>query len=155
MRRFSLQQGWALSVFFNFFANKKNDFCIFYQVNWGFLNKTGAEIGYLLDKKCKKKFLLLKKLKNTKSAQLWRPCRFTAMQFFSSSLSRIYVHPQATFRPGHYIEISGPGPENYSGIRITYPKSNSLIEIMQKMAFFIVEIAGNNRRRSALRVSYD
>ena len=40
-------------------------FCIFYQVNLtgsGFLNRTDVEIGY---------FLLLKKIKNTESAQLW------------------------------------------------------------------------------------
>ena len=51
-------------------------FCIFYQVNLtgsGLFNRNGAEIGYQLDKKFHIKiyFLLLKKLNNTESAQLW------------------------------------------------------------------------------------
>ena len=37
----------------------------------GFLNRTGAEIGFNLINIAKKTFLLLKKLKNTESAQLW------------------------------------------------------------------------------------
>ena len=46
-------------------------FAFFYQVNLtgsGLLNRTGAEIGYSFDKKCKKNiFLLLKKFKNAES----------------------------------------------------------------------------------------
>ena len=51
-------QSWALEVFLNFFNNNKLFFKIFYQVNLTgsgfFLNRTGAEIGYLLVKKCNK-----------------------------------------------------------------------------------------------------
>ena len=42
-------QSWALSVFFLFFSEIKNDFLHFYQVNLtgsGLLNRTGAEIDY-------------------------------------------------------------------------------------------------------------
>ena len=42
-------QSWALSVFFNFFNNKKWFFAFFIKLIWlgvGFLNRTGAEIGY-------------------------------------------------------------------------------------------------------------
>ena len=56
-------------------------FCIFYQVNLTgtglFLNRTGAEIGFWLDKKCKKSFFIIQKFKNSNSnipkasAQLW------------------------------------------------------------------------------------
>ena len=46
IRSFRSKQSWALSVLFNFFLIK-NDFLHFYQVNLtGFLNRTGAEIGY-------------------------------------------------------------------------------------------------------------
>ena len=67
-------QSWALSVFLNFFTNKKWFFAFSIKLIWlgvGFLNRTGAEIGYQLDKKCKiNHFLLVKKFKNTESAQL-------------------------------------------------------------------------------------
>ena len=52
-------------------------FAFFIKLLWlgvRFLNRTGAEIGYSLYKKCKKifiHFLLLKKFKNTESAQLF------------------------------------------------------------------------------------
>ena len=85
-------QSWALSVFLNFFKNKKWFLCIFIKLIWpgvGFLNRTGAKIGYYLDKKCRKNlFLLLKKLKNTSSAQLcsllpqWAPSSFSRVFFF-------------------------------------------------------------------------
>ena len=42
-------QGWALSVFLNFFNNKKLFFAFFIKIirlGVGFLNGTGAEIGY-------------------------------------------------------------------------------------------------------------
>ena len=42
-------QRWALEVFFNFLNNKKWLFALFIKVIWlgvGFLNGTGAEIGY-------------------------------------------------------------------------------------------------------------
>ena len=42
-------QSWALSVFFNLFKNEKWFFAIFIKSIWlgvGFLNITGAEIGY-------------------------------------------------------------------------------------------------------------
>ena len=42
-------QSWALSVFLNFFTNKKWFFAFFIKLIWlgvGFLNRTGAEIGY-------------------------------------------------------------------------------------------------------------
>ena len=42
-------QGWALSVFFNFFNNNEIFFARFIKLIWlgvGFLNKTGADIGY-------------------------------------------------------------------------------------------------------------
>ena len=41
-------QSWALSVFFNFFYNKKWVFAFFIKLIWlgvGFLNRTGGEIG--------------------------------------------------------------------------------------------------------------
>ena len=39
----------------------------------GFLNRTGAEVGYSLEKKMQKNnILLLKKFKKTGSSQLWR-----------------------------------------------------------------------------------
>ena len=69
-------QSWALEVFFNFFNNEKLLFAIFIKLIWlgvGFLNRTGAEIGYYLDflKNAKKSFLTIEKFKNTKSAQIW------------------------------------------------------------------------------------
>ena len=80
-KNFKLQkwkkQSWALEVFLNFFNNKKWSFAFFIKLIWlgvGFLNRTGAEIDYLLYKKCKTHFLLLKKCKNTESAQLWKNC---------------------------------------------------------------------------------
>ena len=69
-------QSWALSVFW-IFLTIKMICCIFYQVNLTgsgfFLNRTVAEIDINLIKK--NIFLLLKKLKNTESAQL---CIFTS-----------------------------------------------------------------------------
>ena len=56
-------QSWALEVFFNFFTYKKWFFAFFIKLIWlggGFLNRTGAEIGYELEKKYKNHFLLLK-----------------------------------------------------------------------------------------------
>ena len=44
-----LSQSWALSVFLNFFNNKKWFLAFFIKLSWlgvGFLNMTGAEIGY-------------------------------------------------------------------------------------------------------------
>ena len=68
------QSCWALSVFYNFFNNKKDLFVFFIKLIWlgvGFLNRTGGEIGYYLHKKNNKNhFLLLKNKKNTESAQL-------------------------------------------------------------------------------------
>ena len=49
-------QSWALLVFLNFFNNKEWIFAIFIKLIWlgvGFLNRTGAETGYELHKKCK------------------------------------------------------------------------------------------------------
>ena len=48
-QRASGQQSWALEVYFNFFTNKKWFVAFFIKLIWlgvGFLNKTGAEIGY-------------------------------------------------------------------------------------------------------------
>ena len=62
------------SAYFFIFTIIKNDFCIFIRLIWlgvGFLNMTGAEIGYNLIKMQKNNFLLLHKFKNTESAQLW------------------------------------------------------------------------------------
>ena len=53
----AFEQSWALSVFLNIFNNKKWFFAFFIKFIWlgmGFLNRTGAEIGYLLYRKCKK-----------------------------------------------------------------------------------------------------
>ena len=51
------------------------DFAFFIKFIWlggGFLNRTGAEIGYLLDKKCTKNhFLLLKKYISKKITKLF------------------------------------------------------------------------------------
>ena len=47
--QFTLYQSWALSVFLNFFNNKKLFFAYFIKLIWlevGFLNRTGAEIDY-------------------------------------------------------------------------------------------------------------
>ena len=68
-------QSWALEVFFNFFNNKKLFFAFFIKLIWlgvGFLNRTGAKIGYYLyKKKCNQNhFLFVKKFKNTEGAQL-------------------------------------------------------------------------------------
>ena len=60
----SANQSWVLSVFFNLFNNKKWSFAFFIKLIWlgvGFLNRTGAEIGYHLHKKQKNHFLWLKK----------------------------------------------------------------------------------------------
>ena len=50
-------------------------FAFFIKLIWlgvSFLNRTGAELGYELDKKCKNIFFLsLKKFRNAESAQLW------------------------------------------------------------------------------------
>ena len=43
------KQSWALSIFFIFFNNKKWYLAFFIQLIWlgvGFLNRTGAKIGY-------------------------------------------------------------------------------------------------------------
>ena len=66
--RSGIQISRGLSVFFYFFNNKKWFFAFFYQVNYliwlgvGFLNRTGAEIGYKLDKKWKKTFFIIEKI---------------------------------------------------------------------------------------------
>ena len=69
-------QRWTLSVFLNFFNNKKWFFAFFSKFIWlgvGFSNRTGAEIGYYLVKNAKKSFFIIEKTKkNTKSAQLWQ-----------------------------------------------------------------------------------
>ena len=65
-----------LRYFFIFSLIKNEFFAFFIKLIWlgvGFLNRTDAEIGYWLDTKCKPSFLLLKKLKNTSSAQLCSP----------------------------------------------------------------------------------
>ena len=57
LTQLSAYQSWALLVFFHFFNNKNWFFSFFIKLIWlwvGFLNRTGAEIGYQLDKKCKK-----------------------------------------------------------------------------------------------------
>ena len=68
-------QSWALSVFFNFFNNKKW-FCIFYLVNLtgsGLFKSDWCRNRFLTIYKMKKNhFLLLKIFKNTGSAQLWK-----------------------------------------------------------------------------------
>ena len=59
-------QSWALSVFFNFFNNKKWCFAFFIKLIWlgvGFLNWTSAEIGYSFDKKAIKSFFIIEKIK--------------------------------------------------------------------------------------------
>ena len=64
-------QRWALSVFFIFFNNKKWFFPFFIKLVWlgvGFLNRTGAEVGYWLDKKCKK--IIFYDWKNSKIPQV-------------------------------------------------------------------------------------
>ena len=86
-----LLQSWALSLFLNFLNHKKLIFCIFYQVI--FLHqsyiKSPSQINCI--KNAKNHFLLLKKLKNTESARLWRfrqivqrPCRIPVCQCLSS-----------------------------------------------------------------------
>ena len=58
-------QSWALPVFFNVFNNKKWFFAFFIKFIWlgvDFLNRTGAEINYELEKMQKNHFLFLKKL---------------------------------------------------------------------------------------------
>ena len=71
--------GWH---FFNFFTNKKLFFVFFIKLIWlgvGFLNRTGAEIGYKFDKKCNKIIFYYCKNSNirTESAQLWCAARPT------------------------------------------------------------------------------
>ena len=54
----------------------------------GILNRTGAEIGYLVDKKWKKNhFLWLKKFKNTESAKL---CKSDTIVASSQILKAIF-----------------------------------------------------------------
>ena len=77
-------QSWALSVFFNFFNNKQLFFPFFIKLIWlgvGFLNRTGAEIGYQLDKRMQKNHFIIEKIqKYTESAQLWtQACFFKAV----------------------------------------------------------------------------
>ena len=61
-------QSWALQVFFNFFKNKKWIFFHFFKklicLGAGFLNKTGAEIGYQLcsQKNAKKSIFIIEKI---------------------------------------------------------------------------------------------
>ena len=46
---YGFYQSWALSVFFYFFTDKKLFFAFFIKLIWlevGFLNMTGAEVGY-------------------------------------------------------------------------------------------------------------
>ena len=53
-------------------------FCIFIKLIWlgvGFLNRTGAEIGYWLYKKMKKIVYYWKTLKNTESAEELKICK--------------------------------------------------------------------------------
>ena len=71
----SLIQSWALSVFFNFFNNKKWFYCIFIKLLTYFLlfkKPTPSQINFI--KNAKNHFLLLKKCKNTQSAQLCSLC---------------------------------------------------------------------------------
>ena len=59
-------QSWALPVFFNFFTNKKWFLVFFMKLIWlgvVFLSRNGAEIGYLLYKKCKKIIFICEKMK--------------------------------------------------------------------------------------------
>ena len=92
-------QSWALSVFLNSFTNKKWFFAFFFKLMWlgvGFLNRTGAEIGYWLDKECKIIiFLLLKIFKNTSSAQL---CAYNPITSQKFGETRIFVPKQASYR---------------------------------------------------------
>ena len=67
-------QSWALSVYFWIFLIIKNDFLhFFYQVNSLFLHQSylKSPLPVKLIKNAKNNFLLMNKLKNTESAQLW------------------------------------------------------------------------------------
>ena len=68
-------QRWALSVFFNFFNNKKWFFAFFIKLIWlgvGFLNRIGAEICYYnLTKNAKTNFFKNKFKKNRKCPALY------------------------------------------------------------------------------------
>ena len=68
-------QSWALEVFFNFFNNKKWFFAFFIKLITYFctspIKKKNHSQSNYLDKNIKNHLLLLKKLKNTSSAQLW------------------------------------------------------------------------------------
>ena len=58
-------QSWALEVFL-IFSNNKSFFAFFIKLIWlgvGFLNRTGAEIGWQLYRKCKKSFFIIQKIK--------------------------------------------------------------------------------------------
>ena len=61
-----VDQSWALSVFLKFFNNKKWFFAFFIKLIWlgvGFLNRTGAEIGYINFKEnAKKSFFIIEKI---------------------------------------------------------------------------------------------
>ena len=64
-------QSWALSVFLNFFNNKNDFFCIFYQVNNLFLHQSNLKSPLAVKltwKKCNKSFFVIEKIKNTSSA---------------------------------------------------------------------------------------
>ena len=77
-----------------FFNNKKWFFSFFIKLVWlgvGFLNRTGAEIGYLFDKKMQwNHFLLLKKFKNTECAQLCLSVQCTKL-YMCTCVHCIYI----------------------------------------------------------------
>ena len=101
-------QRWALSVFLNFFNNKKWFFCIFYQINNLFLHQSYLKSPHpvkLTWQKMQKNIVFIseKNLKNTSSAQLWQehPHRFahtharTCRTFFSWRTRRGHMKPQS------------------------------------------------------------
>ena len=97
----SARQSWALSVFFNFFNNKKWFFAFFIRLIWlgvGFLNRTGAEIGFKRAKKCKQSFFIIEKIqKYRKSPALGRSQRFSVYWAASLSWSPSWIHRTCLF----------------------------------------------------------
>ena len=121
--------------------------CIFYQVNLtgsGLLNRTGAEIGYKLDfKNAKNHFLLLKKFKNTESAQLWtvtdasrpRATLLVARKRFSRLQTTKFVSLLRHMVPSRCVSRAGHSEQRLGGINVVLEDSTPVTASVYKQAW--------------------
>ena len=98
----SVKQSWALSVFFNFFNNKKWFFKIFMKLItyfWQVLLKSPLPVKLTWWKMPKKSFFVIEKIKNTEGAQLWhcqnQPFSLQIKSQFNVKLADfLFLHPR-------------------------------------------------------------